>query len=424
MDDSGNPLLWILILLVAICLGLTALATAYLEQENTEKEAEGSIKNIEQKRQALQFNVLFLNGGLSLMLLAVLDWLDRSLGINMLFVLILSAILFIVYVYLAKMPLNHKIKLNWFVMLIHIIFYPATWFLAKISQKPQTDSEDSLATSWQNIVEMIEAGKKSGELDENEYEMIDGVISMHDKMAREIMVPRTDAFMIDITNDNDRNIDSMLSMDYSRVPIYHEDKDNIVGIVHIKTLVKQARNFGFEHITIRQLLRPAFFVPETTTIDELLYQMQKTRNQMAILLDEYGGVVGLVTLEDLLEEIVGEIDDESDQPDQLYKAVDSDTFLIRGKMPLDDFNDEFGTNLDVNDVDTLAGFLIYQLGRIPVDNEQAKVEVSLAKGSLILESREVEEGRIMTIKAVLPDALASYHQKKEAIKKQNELKLG
>ena len=145
---------------------------------------------------------------------------------------------------------------------------------------------------------------------------------------------------------------------------------------------------------------------------------------MAILLDEYGGVVGLVTLEDLLEEIVGEIDDESDEPDQLYKSIDSDTFLIQGKMPLDDFNDEFGTNLDVNDVDTLAGFLIYQLGRIPVDNEQAKVEVSLAKGSLILESGEVEEGRIMTIKAVLPDALASYHQKKEAIKKQNELKLG
>ena len=171
-------------------------------------------------------------------------------------------------------------------------------------------------------------------------------------------------------------------------------------------------------------MRPAFFVPETMTLDELLFQMQKTRNQMAILLDEYGGVVGLVTLEDLLEEIVGEIDDESDEPDQLYLQISSDEFLVQGKMPIDDFNDEFGTDLKINDIDTIAGFLIAKLGRIPDNDEVVSVTAESSEGDVVLTTAKIiDDARITEVKVTLPDALASLHRKKEAIKKQTELKL-
>ena len=241
----------------------------------------------------------------------------------------------------------------------------------------------------------FEEQRSEGALDPDKYEMISGVLSLHDKAAREVMVPRTDAFMIDITNDNDRNIDSILEMDYSRIPVYHEDKDNIVGLVHLKNVLKYARRYGFERLTIRQVMRPAFFVPETMPIDELLYQMKKTQNQMAILLDEYGGVVGLTTLEDLLEEIVGEIDDESDEPDKLVKKVDHKTYLVQGKMTLNEFNDEFGTDLSINDVDTIAGYIIAKTGKIPDDGEVLTVKVD---ETLTLKTKEiVDDARITQV---------------------------
>lgn len=258
------------------------------------------------------------------------------------------------------------------------------------SGAPEDELLDTLVTTF-------EEQRSEGVLDPDKYEMISGVLSLHDKAAREVMVPRTDAFMIDITNDNDRNIDSILEMDYSRIPVYHEDKDNIVGIVHLKNVLKYARRYGFERLTIRQVMRPAFFVPETMPIDELLYQMKKTQNQMAILLDEYGGVVGLTTLEDLLEEIVGEIDDESDEPDKLVKKVDHKTYLVQGKMTLNEFNDEFDTELSINDVDTIAGYIIAKTGKIPDDGEVLTVKVD---ETLTLKTKEiVDDARITQVLA-------------------------
>lgn len=297
-------------------------------------------------------------------------------------------------------------KLGWLLKLENVILWPLTKVVTLVQQKGQIARPTEM--SLETIVENIQRQRKESELDTADFEMINGVLSLHDKTAREVMVPRIDAFMIDITNDNDRNIDSILEMDYSRIPVYHEDKDNIVGIVHIKNVLKRARRYGFERLTIRQVMHPAFFVPETMPVDELLLQMQKTQNQMAILLDEYGGVVGLTTLEDILEEIVGEIEDESDEPDKLIEKVAENEFIVQGKMTLTEFNDEFGTKLEMDDIDTIAGYIIAKTGKIPDDDEVLTVTKD---DGLVLKTVEiVDDARITKVLAVIPPELSGWRK--------------
>lgn len=133
--------------------------------------------------------------------------------------------------------------------------------------------------------------------------------SLDELMAREVMVPRTDAFMIDIEDDTQENIQAILKQSFSRIPVYEDNKDKIIGVIHTKNLLKAAYELGFENVNLRRIMNEPLFVPETIFVDDLLAAFRNTNNQMAILLDEYGGVAGLVTFEDLLEEIVSEIDD-------------------------------------------------------------------------------------------------------------------
>lgn len=311
-------------------------------------------------------------------------------------------------------------KQHWAILLFTPLAALTNW-LNKIFDKNKAGQVvKNQVMSWQNIVDLIEEGRSKGEIDNDEYEMIEGILSLHEKMAREVMVPRIDAFMIDITNDNDRSIDDILQMNYSRVPVYHEDKDKVIGVVHIKNMVKAARKFGFDHITIRQVMNEPFFVPETIMIDQLIYEMKKNQNQMAILLDEYGGVVGLVTLEDLIEEIVGEIEDESDEPDRMIKQVSSTSFIVQGKMALADFNDEFGQDIQVPEVDTIAGYIITQLGYIPEQPEQDSIQ--LVDGSTIT-VREMEGDRLVEIEIHLAQTALEYRIQREKSKKKAQAKL-
>ncbi|GMC07820.1 hypothetical protein K4F_28290 [Enterococcus hirae] len=238
-----------------------------------------------------------------------------------------------------------------------------------------------------------------GVLDNEELEMLQGVFSLDTKVAREVMVPRTDAFMIDINDSVEENVNEVLSENYSRIPVYNEDKDKVVGILHTKNLLKAAHKFGFEHLNIQKIMQEPLFVPETIFIDDLLYEMKKTQNQMAILLDEYGGVVGLATLEDLLEEIVGEIDDESDEVEKLYEKVAEHEYVIQGRMLIDEFNEVFDSNLHMSDVDTMAGYLITALGMIPDEGEKLSFDVD----NITLTSEEMEGSRILKIRVVFHD---------------------
>ncbi|WP_427813898.1 hemolysin family protein [Enterococcus sp. 22-H-5-01] len=283
-----------------------------------------------------------------------------------------------------------------------IITKPFVWLLTASTNllarlTPMTFDDEDTKMTRDEMRYMLE---NEGVLDNDEIEMLQGVFSLDTKVAREVMVPRTDSFMIDINDSVLENIDEILSESYSRIPVYDEDKDKIVGILHTKTLLKAARQFGFENVNLQKILQEPLFVPETIFIDDLLYELKKTQNQMSILLDEYGGIVGLVTLEDLLEEIVGEIDDESDEIEKLYEKVGENEFLINGKMLIDEFNEEFETSLHMSDVDTMAGYLITALGTIPDEGEKLSFDVD----NITLISEEMEGSRVLMIRAIFhPD---------------------
>lgn len=270
----------------------------------------------------------------------------------------------------------------------------STSLLAKITPM-DFDDEDSKMTR-DEMRYMLET---EGVLEEDELEMLQGVFSLDTKVAREVMVPRTDAFMVDINDPIAEIVTDVLSENYSRIPVYDEDKDKVIGVLHTKNLLKAAYQFGFENIDMHKILQEPLFVPETVFIDDLLYELKKTRNQMAILLDEYGGMVGVVTLEDLLEEIVGEIDDETDEVEKLYEQVNDHEYIIQGRMLIDVFNEAFDTDLHMSDVDTMAGYLITALGTIPDEGEKLSFEVD----NLTLISEEMEGSRVLKIRVIFRD---------------------
>jgi len=288
-----------------------------------------------------------------------------------------------------------------FVRVLGVIARPFVWLLSASTDllskiTPMTfDDADSKMTR-DEMRYMLES---EGVLDNDELEMLQGVFSLDTKVAREVMVPRTDAFMINIEDDIQENINAILSENYSRIPVYNEDKDKIIGVLHTKNLLKAAHKLGFDKIELKNIIQEPLFVPETIFIDDLLYELKRTQNQMAILLDEYGGVVGLATLEDLLEEIVGEIDDETDEVENLYDKLSEHEYLVQGRMLIDEFNEAFGTDLHMSDVDTMAGYLITALGTIPDEGEKLSFDV----GNITLTSEEMEGTRVLALKVVFHD---------------------
>lgn len=240
-------------------------------------------------------------------------------------------------------------------------------------------------------------------LDAEEIEMLQGIFSLDEMMAREVMVPRTDAFMIDINNDAQSNIEGILSQNFSRVPVFDDDKDRVVGVLHTKRLLEAGFKTGFDTIDLRKILQEPLFVPETIFVDDLLKALRNTQNQMAILLDEYGGVAGLVTLEDLLEEIVGEIDDETDTAEQFVREIDENIYIVLGTMTLNEFNDYFETELESDDVDTIAGYYLTGVGSIPNQEEKVAYEVDSKDKLITLINDKVKDGRITKLKVLLSD---------------------
>ncbi|MGX7195382.1 hemolysin family protein [Enterococcus olivae] len=280
---------------------------------------------------------------------------------------------------------------------VGIIAKPFVWLLSASTNllsrlTPMTfDDEDNKMTRD----EMRYMMETEGVFEDDELEMLQGIFSLDTKVAREVMVPRTDAFMVDIHDEVKENLEKILSENFSRIPVYNEDKDKVIGILHTKTLLKSAYTVGFDQLDLQMLIQEPLFVPETVFIDDLLYELKKTQNQMAILLDEYGGVVGLVTLEDLLEEIVGEIDDESDEIESLYEKISDNEYIIQGRMLIDDFNELFKTNLHMSDVDTMAGYFITALGTIPDEDETLSFDVD----NITLISEEMEGTRVLKLRA-------------------------
>ncbi|MFT8902601.1 hemolysin family protein [Liquorilactobacillus nagelii] len=319
-----------------------------------------------------------------------------------------------------RRPLLVGLRLIKWTIPVRFICYPLTKLFLIVKKYSINDKKKLEISGQQKIIanfqEMLLKESTDNDFKPETFKMVEGVISIHQKMVREIMIARTDAFMVDIQNDNDRNIDAIIQQPYSRIPVFNETKDNIVGVVHIKNLLRSAREEGFEHLKLRRIMQAALFIPETMTVDDCLIELKRTHNQMAILFDEYGGVVGLVTLEDIIEEIVGEISDESDIPNQHYQKIADNQYIVEGRLPLDDFNEEFGTHLYDNEVDTIAGYIIAGLSAIPADGE--KVELRTPEDVILL-TEKIEDSRILQVKVTLPSGLAIAHVQHEKQIKQS-----
>ena len=223
--------------------------------------------------------------------------------------------------------------------------------------------------SKEELRSLVEVGKEHGVINETEQEMIENIIEFDEKIAREIMIPRTKVFLIDKNISIHELFENKEIGKYSRIPVYENEADNIVGVLLTKDLMMEAYKKGFDNIKVADLLQEAYFVPETKNVNELFNEMQLEKKHITILIDEYGGFSGIVTLEDLIEEVMGNIADEFDDEDLSIRQLSRNKYLISGEVSLNDLNDNFNFELESKYYDTLSGILIENLGYIPEDNE-------------------------------------------------------
>ncbi len=221
----------------------------------------------------------------------------------------------------------------------------------------------------EEIKTLVDAGEEGGAIEEDEKEMIYSIFDIRDTLAREIMVPRIDMLALDAETSLPEAVDAVISAGHSRIPVYQGSIDNVVGLLYAKDLLRVWKEGG--QAALRSLLRPAYFIPETKKVDDLLAELQQKRIHMAVVVDEYGGVAGLVTLEDIVEEIVGEIRDEYDvNEESLFERVSDAEYVFDARIPLDEVNELLALQLPTEDSDSLGGFIYGQLGHVPAPGEK------------------------------------------------------
>ena len=260
------------------------------------------------------------------------------------------------------------------IVFISTIFSPFVKFLTFSTNLVLTIlrmREDNIEekVSKEELRSLVEVGKEHGVINETEQEMIENIIEFDEKIAREIMIPRTKVFLIDKNISIHELFENKEIEKYSRIPVYENEADNIIGILMAKDLMIEAYKKGFDNIKISDLVQEAYFVPETKNVNELFNEMQLEKKHITILIDEYGGFSGIVTLEDLIEEVMGNIDDEFDDEDLSIHQISKNKYLVNGDVSLYDLNDNFHFELESKYYDTLSGILIENLGYIPEDNE-------------------------------------------------------
>jgi len=287
--------------------------------------------------------------------------------------------------------------------------YPIVWFLQKSSNAftglfgIEPAPAGVVAHTEQDIRMIVAAAEDEGVIEAAEEEMLYKIFDFADKEAADVMVPRPEVVALSIDLPPEECLQAVLDSPYTRYPVYRDSLDNIVGVLHVRDLISAMHDKGIAAVRVEDILRAAYMVPETKDLAALLAEFRRTNQHMAIVIDEYGAMEGIVTLEDLLEEIVGEIEDEFDLPDESVEQVDEDTVRIDGTFPIDDFNEQFHTELPQEDYHTIAGFVFGQLGRAPEPGDEVvydgvRFEVLELEGSRI-ERLQVEfvdrrEGRV------------------------------
>lgn len=255
-----------------------------------------------------------------------------------------------------------------------------------------TEADEETVTE-EEIRMMVDVGEEKGSIKEEEKELINNVFEFNDKVVSEIMIHRKDVYAIDINSDINNILKDLDEYKYSRIPVYDENIDNIVGMLFIKDLLANVNKK--EKVKISNLLREAYFVSENKLINELFRDLQRNKHQLAIVLDEYGGTAGLVTMEDILEELVGNIFDEYDDEEKEFEKIDDNTFMISGSVSIHDLRKILNVEIPEGEYDTLSGYLIEELGRIPSDDENPIIETE----KVTYKIEEYEDRRIVWVKA-------------------------
>ena len=267
-----------------------------------------------------------------------------------------------------------------------------TNFVSKIFGVPE--NIENIVTE-EEIRMMVDVGEEKGTIDESEKEMINNIFEFNDKIISEIMVPRIDIYAIDANITISKFLESLPeNFLYSRIPVYEKNIDNIIGIVFLKDVVLQNKNGNAK---LKTLAKEAYMVPETNLVNEVFEGLRKNHKQIAIVVDEYGGTSGLITMEDVLEEIVGEIYDEYDIVDNEYKKINGNTWIFTGNIPLFEVENLLGIEFEDEDSDTLSGFLVDYLGKVPDANDKGK---EILFDNVTYKILEVENKHISKIKAV------------------------
>ena len=258
-----------------------------------------------------------------------------------------------------------------------------------------SENEEETVTE-EEIRMMVDVGEEKGTIDEEEKTMINNVFEFNDKIVSEIMVPRTEIYAVDMNLSISEAIEGMTENEdfrYSRIVVYEESIDDVKGIVYLKDILLSGKN---KNTKIKNLVKEAYFVPDSKPVNELFEELRRNRKQIAIAVDEYGGTSGLVTMEDILEEIVGEIYDEYDEVEDIYQEIDENTFILSGSMAIYEVEGLLNIEIEDGDYDTLSGYLIEELGRIPSEKEK---KIVVETSDITYKIEEIKDKRITRVKA-------------------------
>ena len=398
MEDGGSfwfnyVLMFFFLFLSAYFMSSETAITAVSKVKLKQLENEGDVRakrlnNLLEDSTRLLSTILFgnniaQNALAALVTTASFRWLNRA-GLSAGWAIPLSTIVttFLILVFAEVTPKSYafqraeKIALFTAVPMsvIHRLFSPFAIGITAIANSILRLFGLSLVNPEPFVIEdeiktLVDLGEEEGVIEEEEKEIIEGVFEFSETLAREVMVPRVDIVALDVNSSFDEAIDTINMSGHSRIPVYDETIDNIVGIIYAKDLLKF---FGLKNSpSLRSIMRAPYYVPETKPIDELFREMRAQKVHMAIIIDEYGGTAGLVTIEDILEELVGEIMDEYDiNEEAMIERVALDEIIVDGRMNLEELNEILGVELPAEETDTLAGFVYDHISHIPKPGEE------------------------------------------------------
>lgn len=311
--------------------------------------------------------------------------------------LAIGSIEFILENLALRAPVTWALRLAPLAAVIELLLSPLIWLVLRLGRKiahSPIGRQYPLVTE-EEIMTLVNAGEEGGVIQDDEKRMIYSILQLSDTLAREVMVPRIDVLAFEDETSLEEATNTLLRTGYSRAPVFNETIDNIVGLIYVKDLLA-AWSEGISGQAVAGLARDAYFVPEAKKVDELLTEMQAKRIQMAIVVDEYGGTAGLVTFEDIVEEIVGEVRDEYDVAEELpFQKIQDDEYVFSGGIDLDDVNQLVGADLPKDTSETLGGFIYSQLGRVPMPGELVEA------GGLQIVVEQVVGRRIRKVRANL-----------------------